>query len=344
MGLSRLTNILITLIAVVFILSSMKNLLIPFVISLIIWFIIREIQTLISKITLGSWSLPRWLSMTLSFLLIFSVLGGVVNLLVANIQGISQVIPEYEKNLVEVRTMIDTAFGIDVMDKLREVSGDFDFAKLISSILNGLTAALGNTFLVIIYVIFLMLEESRFRPKLMAYYADAEREKKAMGIINQVDESLGKYISLKTVVSLVTGTLSYIILLFIGVDFAFFWAFLIFLLNFIPNIGSLVATLFPAIIAALQFGDLTPSLWVLVGVGSIQLLVGNFIEPRVMGDSLNVSSLVVILALSFWGALWGIVGMFLSVPITVMLVIIFAQFDSTKGVAILLSDKGNIVR
>lgn len=124
--------------------------------------------------------------------------------------------------------------------------------------------------------------------------------------------------------------------------FAFFWAFLIFLLNFIPNIGSLIATLFPALIAGLQFGDLEQPLLVLVSVGAIQLLVGNFLEPRLMGDSLNISSLVVILGLAFGGDLWGIVGMFLSVPIMVMIVIILSQFQSTRGVAILLSDKGDV--
>jgi predicted PurR-regulated permease PerM len=177
---------------------------------------------------------------------------------------------------------------------------------------------------------------------LTSFYGDDTRRTKALTILNKIDYSLGKYVTLKSAISLVTGALSYFALEIIGVDFAFFWAFLIFLLNFIPNIGSLVATLFPALIAGLQFGDLEQPLLVLVSVGAIQLLVGNFLEPRLMGDSLNISSLVVILGLAFWGALWGIVGMFLSVPIMVMLVIILSQFQSTRGVAILLSDKGDI--
>ncbi len=128
----------------------------------------------------------------------------------------------------------------------------------------------------------------------------------------------------------------------IGVDFAFFWAFLIFLLNYIPTIGSLIATFFPATVALLQFGAYTEALLVLIIIGTIQVIVGNVIEPKIMGKSLNISSLVVLLALSFWGTIWGVVGMILSVPITVMLIIVLARFPGTRSVAILLSEDGKI--
>ena len=121
-----------------------------------------------------------------------------------------------------------------------------------------------------------------------------------------------------------------------------FWAFLIFLLNFIPTIGSLIATIFPAAYSLLQFGEFSPALLVLVIVGTIQLVVGNIVEPRVMGSSMNISPLVTILALTFWGMIWGITGMILSIPIMVVLVIIFSQFESTRPIAILLSEKGEI--
>jgi predicted PurR-regulated permease PerM len=158
----------------------------------------------------------------------------------------------------------------------------------------------------------------------------------------QIDHSISKYISLKTLVSLITGFASYIVLKLIGLDAPIFWAFLIFLLNYIPTIGSLIGTLFPVAMAFLQFEDPTNAFIVLIAVGSIQVIVGNIVEPKIMGNSLNVSSLVVILSLSFWGAIWGITGMVLSVPITVILVILFGQFKSTRSVAILLSDKGQI--
>ncbi len=141
-----------------------------------------------------------------------------------------------------------------------------------------------------------------------------------------------------------TGAFSYVALLIIGVDAPLFWAFLIFILNFIPTIGSLIATAFPAIFATLQYGDLGPAIWVLIVVGAIQIIVGNFIEPRLVGSSLNISPLVVFLTLALWGLIWGITGMLLSVPITVILIIILSEFPASRPLAILLSQKGNIAK
>ena len=136
--------------------------------------------------------------------------------------------------------------------------------------------------------------------------------------------------------------MSYIVLSIIGVDFAIFWAYLIFLLNFIPTIGSLIATIFPVLLAFAQFGTwIQPSL-VLILVSSIQVLVGNILEPRLMGNSLNVSPLVVLVSLAFWGWLWGVVGMIISVPITIMLIIVCSQFDNLRWIAIVLSRKGDL--
>lgn len=131
-------------------------------------------------------------------------------------------------------------------------------------------------------------------------------------------------------------------MLIIGVDFAFFWAFLIFILNYIPTVGSLIATIFPAMIALVQFNSFSPFVLVLVLIGSIQLLVGNVLEPKIMGSSLNISSLVVLLSLAFWGSIWGVVGMILSVPITVMMIIVMSHFPGTKNIAIMLSANGKI--
>ncbi len=122
----------------------------------------------------------------------------------------------------------------------------------------------------------------------------------------------------------------------------FFLAFLIFLFNYVPYIGSLVATLLPAFFAVLQYGSIWYFIYVFGGIQVIQNLIGNYLEPKMMGKSLNMSPLVVVLALAFWGYIWGILGMILSVPITSILIIISAQFDSTRNFAILLSEKGDI--
>jgi predicted PurR-regulated permease PerM len=270
----------------------------------------------------------------------FLVLGFITELLVYNIKALSHSSASYAANLDKMANMINDTFDINLRSLLGDYATDLDFAFILSTVVNSLTDILGNAFLIALYVLFLLIEESIFSAKLKAIFPESDRFERVDGIVRKIENAVTDYIGLKTLVSLITGVLSYIVLLILGIDSPVFWAFLIFLLNFIPTIGSLIATLFPAIYALLQFGELTPFVLVLVLVGLVQIIVGNILEPKIMGKALNISSLVAILSLSFWGWLWGITGMIISIPITVMIVIVFAQFPGTRPIAILLSGKG----
>ena len=136
--------------------------------------------------------------------------------------------------------------------------------------------------------------------------------------------------------------MSLIVFYICDLNFAVFWAFLIFLLNYIPTIGSLLATLFPVAFSMLQFGEFTTASVILVVVGAIQIIIGNLIEPRWMGNSMNISPLISILSLMFWGLIWGTTGMIVSVPFTVVIIIILSEIEGTRPLAILLSEKGDI--
>ncbi|HSK12198.1 MAG TPA: AI-2E family transporter, partial [Phnomibacter sp.] len=231
-------------------------------------------------------------------------------------------------------------FHFDLMGYLKNLFGGIRFGDILAELFNSITGLLGDAFLIIIYVVFIFAEETFFKQKLKAIFSAPGQFSKVDSLLNRIGGAITHYMGLKTLISLITGMASYFILLLIGIDSPAFWSFLIFLLNFIPNIGSLVATMFPAIFALLQFGSIWPFLLVLLLVGTVQVLVGNFLEPRIMGNQLNISPLVTILALSFWGLLWGITGMLLSLPITVIMVIIFSQFPSTRPIAIMLSKTG----
>ena len=339
---SRTLNVLLILIAVVFILVMTKSFLIPFVLALLIWYIIREVREFLRKNSFIRTRLPIWLQNTLAFLLISLTILGAVDLLENSARNFSQVIPTYRTNIEALNEVVKDRFDYDVLQQLSERAGDLDFEEYITPIINNLSSLLGDFFMIILYCIFILLEESTFRKKLPLMFANNQQYSRIMGVLEEIDVTFGKYISLKTFVSLLTGLLSYVVLLIIGVDSPILWAFIIFLLNYIPSIGSLIGTLFPVVVAILQFGEFLPGLYVLVGVGIIQVVIGNVVEPRIMGNSLNISPLVVIVSLIAWGAIWGIVGMVLSVPIMVMLIIIFAQFPSTKDIAILLSDTGEL--
>jgi predicted PurR-regulated permease PerM len=254
-----------------------------------------------------------------------------------NIKELSLLIPVYQKNIVNITNSINNDLNIDLINMTKQFLGDFEYGKILSTLLNSLTEVFGKAVLIIIYTLFLLLEEPFFSPKIKAIYEKRSNHKDIHRILNSIDRSIGRYISIKTLTSLITGISSYIALVFIGIDAPLFWAFLIFIMNFIPTIGSLFATIFPSIFAILQFGEIMPGIWVLTIVGTIQLIIGNYIDPKITGDSLNVSPLVVILGLSFWGAIWGVIGMILSVPISVMLINIFAQIPATRSISIMLS-------
>ncbi|MFT7037239.1 MAG: AI-2 transport protein TqsA [Cyclobacteriaceae bacterium] len=342
MNLSKVAYTLLILICTVIILIYTQELVIPFVIALIVWFLIKGIKNTLRRIPFVRKKIPGWVQGAIALLFMSGAFTLMVDTLVRNIQQLSKSLPLYESNIEQSVTKINLIFGIDLLSKMKGFTDGFDFTGMISIILNTVTAFLGDTFLILIYILFLLLEEKVFGYKLKAMYPDSKKYNTVMDLLNKIDESISGYLGLKTLVSLLTGFLSYIVLLIVGVDAPVFWALLIFIMNYIPTVGSLVGTMFPAAFALLQFGEIAPFVYVLVFVGIIQVIIGNVVEPKLLGNTLNISSLVVILSLTIWGAIWGVMGMVLSVPITVMMIIVFEQIPQLRFIAILLSEKGEL--
>lgn len=340
MNLKNIAYFFIAAISIVVVLTFGQNLLIPFVFALLLWFSVREIRSLMDRVDFIRKRFPSWAKNLLTSLFILTVLGAASKLISSSINSLAKSYKKYEANVDLLIAKVNETLNVDLMDFIQAHSGDLDFGMVLSSIFNSLTNILSSTFMIIIYALFIFLEEAYFKTKLRNVFSENNRFEKISGILNRIEKSVAKYLGLKTLVSLITGVLSYIVLLIIGIDSPVFWAFLIFLLNFIPTIGSLIGTIFPAIFSLLQFGEFMPGLMVLLFVGLIQVLVGNVLEPRLMGSSMNLSALVTIIALSFWGAVWGVTGMILSIPITVIMVIVFSQFPTTRPIAIMLSEKG----
>lgn len=342
MNINKITVSLLLSIAVVIILIYGKSLLIPLILALFIWFLVREIRALLKRVKLIRDKFPSWLLTLLSTLIIFSLSGIITRILTGSIRNLARSYPRYQHNIKLISDLINSTFNIDLADMIKNYAGDLDFGSILGSIFSSLTDILSNTFMIFIYVLFIFLEEKYFFKKLRLLFAIESQYDSVKEILSKIERSISRYIGLKTLVSLITGLLSYLTLMAIGVEAPIFWSFLIFLLNFIPTIGSLIGTFFPALYSLLQFGDFTPFVLVLSLVGTIQILVGNILEPKLMGNSLNISSLVALISLAFWGTLWGITGMLLSVPVTVMLIIIFAEFPHTRSIAIMLSEQGTV--
>lgn len=342
--LARVAHWAIILAILVTVLVTGKELLIPFVVAMVMGYIIKALNDWIGRFKVGGRSAPKMLRAGLSLVIILGLLFAIGEILTYNIELMIAAWPQYQVNIKTFLQHAESQWGIENLDEgLRERFQNFDVRPILTSVASSATTAIGNFFIIIIYVLFLLLENIVFDHKLRAVYRnDPHNYVRIMRLLTDINNSISNYLILKTIVSSVTGLLSYLILVLIGVDFPVFWAFLIFILNFIPNIGSLIATAFPALISLVQFGSFGPFFMVLLGVGGVQAIVGNLVEPKIMGTSLNLSPLVVILSLTFWGYIWGVVGMILAVPIMVILAIILAQFPSTRILAILLSEKGII--
>lgn len=341
MNLNKATAMLIIFCLTLALLVLGRDFLIPIVIAIGVWFFFNAIANKLGLIKIKGKSAPLWLRYIFASISIGTFFYLVSNLINKNVKSLQTRIEFYQKNLGRVEQNINDLFGIQIQEKIPEFVSNFDISTLLSMVVDSLTLLVSNTFLVIVYLIFLLLEQRMFSKKLQQIF-NGTHEKAFKKSLNKVKSSIESYILVKTLTSFSTGVLSYAVLMIIGVDFAFFWAFLIFLLNYIPNVGSMVATIFPAILTLIQFDTLWPAFFVLFGIGAIQFTIGNFVEPRAFGKSLNISALVVILSLAFWGFIWGLVGMFLCVPITVIIMIILSNFEETKPFAVLLSDDGII--
>ncbi len=342
MNLQKTAYLLIICICVVVTLIYGQTILVPFILGLFLWFIGREMQIALDRIPFIKKYFPDWSKMILSLLIIISVLGFISNIITSNINFLAQSLDKYQPNLNLIIDQLGEFSNMNVRDRLQGFTGNLEFGSILRSLFASLTSIISNAFMIILYAVFVLLEEANFRPKLQAIFVEKGQQAKVDNLLERIGDSISSYLRLKTLVSVITGALSFFALWMIGVDAPEFWAFLIFILNFIPTIGSLVGTIFPAIFCLFQFGTFLPSILVLSIVGLIQIFIGNFLEPKLMGSSMNISPLVTILALSIWGGIWGVTGMILSVPITVVAIIILSQFEKSKPLAIMLSEKGNI--
>lgn len=333
---------LIVITLAILLLNVAQSILIPFVIALLIWFVIKKLRNLLDRIELVKSRIPSFVKTIMSSLAIFYFILFVIQILTVEIQGLTKSYETYSANVESVAIKLNELLKIDIREELINAVNDFDFTILLQSLFNSLSDTLSNMVMIIFYVTFMIVEEGLFLHKLKKMFANQERFRSALDTIGKVDKSMSRYISLKSLVNILSAGVSFIILTFVGIETPIFWAFLIFLFNFIPSIGPIIGTLIPTFFALLQFGEFVPSMVIFFGVGTAVMLIGSLVEPKLMGNTLNISPLVAILALAVWGTLWGITGMLLSVPITVALIILLSQFKSTRSIAILLSEKGRV--
>ena len=321
-----------------------KDLLLPLVIAIALWYLINVLARAFSHIAIGGFRFPMPVCLTASLLTFIFLIMALINFLSSTVGDVLDVAPIYQENLT---TRLENLSFVDMSEfegqSLPQLLTTWlDIPSFLTSIASSLTGILASGGLILIYIGFLFLEQGHFTKKITALVADPNKEQDANKIINRIRDDIQKYITIKIITSSLTGILSYIILRIVDVDFAGVWALLIFLLNFIPTIGSIIATIFPALIALAQSDGYTLFLVVLFGIGALQVCIGNILEPRLMGSSFNLSPIIILLNLALWGYIWGIPGMFLCVPFLIIVTIILSHFPQTRPMAIILSSDGRL--
>lgn len=199
-----------------------------------------------------------------------------------------------------------------------------------------------KTTLIMVYVMFILLESKNFKKKLDLIFKNSQKKQHFSEVMDKINSDIKSYFVVKTIVSFLTAFFSYLIMLILRLDLALFWATIIFLLNFIPTVWSIIASLLPMLLSLIQFETIYPFIILTVWLFGVQQLMWGFLEPRYMWNKLNLSPFVIIISLWIWGNIWGLLGMLLSVPFMVITNIILSKFESTRPIAILLSEKWNL--
>ncbi|MEO1656112.1 MAG: AI-2E family transporter [Pseudomonadota bacterium] len=334
-----------------FVLWIGQPVLIPLVISAFLSFLIISVKRQIGKLPGVGRLLPESVHFTLAFGVIILVLFVLAAIIRNNIGSVVEAAPGYNERLREIGSglsayALDLPYlGDDLQSSLNSLQSNA--INIVQSTLGNIagiaSGMVGSLVTVILYTAFMLVERGRFMKK-VARIADLRGAGDVVDeVIDDIAHLVRQYISVKTFTSLLVAAISWVLMVALGIDFAGFWALLIFGLNFIPIIGSIIGVLLPTALSLVQpEGGIGLFLITLTLLTGAQQAVGSVIEPRLMGSSLNLSPLIILLSLASWGALWGIAGMLLCVPMTVAIMIVLAQFRATQPVAILLSDNGEV--
>ncbi|HHI2540603.1 AI-2E family transporter [Klebsiella quasipneumoniae subsp. similipneumoniae] len=309
------------------------DIIVPFILALFLAVILNPLVQLLVRCRV-----PRVLAISLLIGLIVMLAVVLLASLGTSLNELARTLPQYRNYLYEPMQTIAPwlqrlGFTVSVVELNKYIDPNA-VMTLVTSLLTQLSNAMSSIFLLLLTVVFMLLEVPQLPAKLQQLMS---RPVEGMGAIQRAIDSVSHYLVLKTAISLVTGLVVWGMLVLLDVRFAFMWGLLAFALNYIPNIGSVLAAI-PPILQVLVFSGLYEALVVLAGYLIVNLVFGNILEPRIMGRGLGLSTLVVFLSLIFWGWLLGPVGMLLSVPLTIIVKIALEQTSGGQSIAFLLSD------
>jgi AI-2 transport protein TqsA len=323
----------------IFVLKELRQIFIPFFIALFFYFMLNDtVKKLVER------KIPKSLVLICLLLVIFICLFLFGLMIYTGASSFIDNFPAYSEKITRLSKSILTSLKLPILD-VKQYIANIDWEKtfdprqitaLVSGTMGNFTNFIGNMLLVLLLLMFMLGEKVPMVTRI-ALALTKERGEELQRIVAAIDTRVQHYLFIKTLMSVATAALAALILLIGGVDFVIFSALLIFFLNYIPTVGSLAGTAFPVMIAFLRYGFCLRLVLITAGLMVMGFVMGNVVEPHVMGRNLDLSPIVIVLSLIFWGWLWGVVGMFLAVPVTSALKIIFENIPALKPLAAAMS-------
>lgn len=318
-----------------YILYIWASLIIPFIVALLFSFALIWLSNFFKK-----FKIPGFIAFILSLASYSAIFYFIWRLIWSNIDELIKLLPSYQEQVLKI--VWDTLRWLNIPEptSVTEILNQINLQYFFTRMVWWFTSIFSSAGLILFYVLFILLEHRYFRDKIHLMIWNSQQKFHILAILEKIKKDVKSYFVIKTFVSLFTAVLSYLIMMAFGLDFAVFWALLIFILNFIPSIWSIIAVMFPSLLSLVQPEfTLYDGAFMISWLIWVQILMWNIIEPKFMWNKLNLSPLVIILSLWFWGSLWWVVGMLLSVPIMVIINIILSKIPITRPLAILLSEK-----
>jgi predicted PurR-regulated permease PerM len=338
---------IITFTLFIFLLWIGRSILIPLLVATFMWYLMNAISDYYRKVlplknpdTKAKkiyWHIFNWTSNIASLATICFIIYLFITQIKPMFSELVSMLPILQEKLTQFGKYLSTSIGFKFDASL--IPNISQIAANIGTSVASVATSMG---MVLVYMIFMFVEQSTFNKKFSVLFTSKRQSKKSRYILDSIDYNMKKYLFVKTMISAITGIASFIWLNMIGVEFAGVWAFIVFIANYVPTIGAIIACGLPILYTLVTAPTLQQPILTAAGLIGIQILLGNIIEPKLTGKTLNISTLAILINLVFWGMIWGIAGMFFSVPLLVATYIICAQFDSTRWIAVLLSADGNI--
>lgn len=328
--------VIIMIIVVGFALYYLKAILMPFIVAILLSYLFSPI---IEKLS-NKFKIPRTISIIVLCFIIFILTILLGMFLFKNINEFITDWPKLQQQMESNLISFSSKFKLseeDAYQILENIFGNISLGKSLSAAITSSVAFLWNVLLTLLFMVFILFSIHTFPERISSAFSE-EKAIKIKKVIQNINVQVQKYLVIKTFISIFTGLSVYLILTLLNIKFAFLWSAITFFLNYIPNIGSFLAGIPPILTAFLQFG-MARAIVVLLIFIAIQFFWGNIVEPLVIGKKLNLSPIVILFALLFWGQLWGIVGAIISVPLTSIMKIVFSNIEGLKPIAVLISEK-----